>query len=174
MLRLSRPTRSTRRNSEIDFNLALALYQHGDARQAVPYLEQALENGAGTAETYYLLGIARFELKEWKKSAVALELARGSDVGTPEILFLLERAYRNLGEPAKSLAAAVQFLKAYPDSPLLHEMLGEAHDQVNEPSGAEEEFKAAIAGSPQAPQIAFPAGIFLLALETVRRGCPTS
>jgi PAS domain S-box-containing protein len=32
--------------------------------------------------------------------------------------------------------AVAQFLKQYPDSPLVHEMLGEAHDEVRQPEGA--------------------------------------
>ena len=53
-----------------------------------------------------------------------------------------------------------EFLKHYPDSPLIHEMLAEAHDEVNEPEGAEAELNAAIAGSPHAQQLHFLLGYF--------------
>ncbi len=147
-------------NSEINFNLGLALYQAGRAQRAIGYLEVASRAAAHAAEAHFLLGVARFELKQWRLSVDELELARGNQPGTAELLFVLVKAYRNAGEPKKSLDAVAQFLKLYPDSPLLHEMLGEAHDEVSEPEGAEAELKAAIAGAPQAPQLHFLLGYF--------------
>ncbi|HYV29480.1 MAG TPA: tetratricopeptide repeat protein [Candidatus Binatia bacterium] len=145
-------------NSEISFNLGLTLYQSGDLERAIPHLGAGAASAAHSADAHYLLGASYFGLKQWQRSISELEFARGRGAARAEILFLLVRAYRNTGKPKESLDAAAQLLRSHPDSPLVHEMLGEARDVASQPREAEDEFKAAIAASPQAPQLHFLLG----------------
>jgi tetratricopeptide (TPR) repeat protein len=145
-------------NPEISFNLGLALYQAGDLGKAIPHLRAGAAALDHVADAHYLLGASYFGLKQWQRSVGELELARGQGTVRPEVLFLLVKAHRNVGEPTKSLEAAAELLKTYPDSPLVHEILGEAYDTASQLRGAENESKAAIAASPHAPQLHFLLG----------------
>jgi predicted Zn-dependent protease len=61
-------------------------------------------------------------------------------------------------KPRKSLEAAAELLRSHPESPMVHEMLGEAYDVASQPRQAREEFKQAIAATPRAPQLHFLLG----------------
>jgi tetratricopeptide (TPR) repeat protein len=136
----------------------LALYQAGDLRKAMPHLKAGAAAPDHVADAHYLLGASYFGVKQWQRSVAELELARGQGAVRSEVLFLLVKGYRNVGDPKKSLEAAAELLKTYPDSPLVHEMLGEAYDTASQLRSAENEFKAAIAASPNAPQLHFLLG----------------
>jgi tetratricopeptide (TPR) repeat protein len=142
-------------NSEFSFNLGLALYQAGESLAAIPYLTAGARSQDHVSDAHYLLGACYFELEKWQPSIDELELARKQGFESPEGLFLLVYAYRHVGKPEKSLSAAAEFLQRFPDSPLVHVMLGDADISTSQRPEAEEEFKKAIMASPRTPRLHF-------------------
>lgn len=140
-------------DSEIAFNLGLALYKTGKTGDAIPHLV-AGEASSHAQEARYLLGACYFAQKQWEKSIAEIEPVANS----PEALFILVRAYRYSGKPAQSLDAAARLLKSWPDSAFTHEILGEAYDKDGQPDNAIDEFQKAIAASPKSPELHFMLG----------------
>jgi tetratricopeptide (TPR) repeat protein len=144
-------------DSEIAFNLALALYKLGDAERAIPYFEEGRQS-SHAPDASLLLGICEFETRQWQRSIDVLEEYRKHAPANPQVLFILQQAYVRSGDAKSSLAAAAELLQAYPDSTYTHQMLGEAYDRDGDVDHAAEEFRLAIAGDPTAPQLNFMLG----------------
>jgi len=74
---------------EIYKQCTLCNFLLGDYQQAVSCGERALDNGEGTAELYYWIGISYFSLEEYDKAKSELELAKSLDDNQKNLYFYL-------------------------------------------------------------------------------------
>lgn len=143
-------------NAEIAFNLGLSLYSAGQLSAAIPLLEEGVSS-KHSKEVPGLLAACYLGTRQWAAAIQKLELIRDS-TQEGRILFMLVKAYRHASRPQDSLDAAAQLLRSYPDSIWTHQMLGEAYDKDGDEAHAAQEFEAAIAVAPTAPQVHFMLG----------------
>ncbi len=142
----------------ISFNLGLALFSTRNPQAAIAPLTAGTRDPAHSVDAHFLLGACYQDLQQWQRSIAELELAHKARPTDSKILFMLFKSYRSAGDPDHALEAAAELLKANPESPFLHEILGAAYDLESLPTEAEREFKRAIAASPNAPQLHFMLG----------------
>jgi protein O-mannosyl-transferase len=89
--------------ADVNFNLgAFYLLDKGDAKKALPYLEQAAKLNATDFNTQNCLGIAYGSVGKWNEAEVALENALKIKPDDPLVLKNLVSVNKNLGNPVKA------------------------------------------------------------------------
>ena len=118
--------------------LGYALLAQGYAREAIPHLKTAQEEGA--------LGIAESEAGQLAEAVAHLNAALANRPNDPDLLYYLGRASGLLGKQAIDTLQA-----AYPDSARAHQALGENYFVLRQMSNAEKEFIQALRLRPDIP-----------------------
>lgn len=96
-------------------NLALGLMAAGDHAAAVPLLERATALAPGSAEAWYLLGIARQRAWDLPGADQAVRRAMELAPGNANALANLASVQKDLGEPQAAVESAWRAVQARPD-----------------------------------------------------------
>ena len=145
--------------SELD--LGAAYVRAGRCESAIEPLQRALPD----EKARFLLGSCYFQAGRWDLAAAELEALRARPAFAENALYLLEETYRKLHDEARARQAFTELLTRYPDSALIHKLLGAAYDAQGRYPEALREFETAAAKDPDLPEVNFAAGLISLKLH---------
>jgi tetratricopeptide (TPR) repeat protein len=148
-------------NHDYAFNSALALVREYRCGTAERYLRISLRSAHHRPTALYLRGLCAFVSKDWPGARDTLLQAEASGSRTAETYYLLSIAARKSNDPNQAKRAFELLKSQFPDSSLLHELIGEASDQDDMSAEAEKELSLAIARSPDAPGLHAKLGFLL-------------
>lgn len=155
----------TANDPKIALNLGLAYVRTGRFRDAVQPLQQAVRDPESREKAGFLLGSAYYELGQFEKAVEQLEPLRSKPEYAENALYLLEESYRKARNGPGAERAFSDLLARYPDSALVHKLLGTAHDAQGQPKEALAEFEKAAHKDPSLPEVKFDAGLMSLKLH---------
>jgi tetratricopeptide (TPR) repeat protein len=113
----------------------------------------------------YALGASRFRAGNYSGAVEALEPLRNNASYAEGALYMLEESYRRIREGAEAKQAFLELSSRYPDSALLHKLMGMAYDQQDDFQNAIGEFEAALKADPTLPEVRFGIGLLHLKLH---------
>ena len=142
----------------IQFNLGLTWVRLGQAQKALPPLTLAGKESSLRDEAAYLKGLALFELKRHGECVSQIEHLQNKPQFTENVLYLLTESHRYLQRTLESEKAFSELMRQFPNSPLVHKLLGIAYDAQNRPEDAIREFALALKGHPELPGANFAIG----------------
>lgn len=145
-------------DAAIQFNVGLALFRLGRYPEALRPLARALAHPGSAAQARYLRGVIFFERGDFASCVKELERLRGHERYGEHVLYMLVESYRNLNDAQRSQEAFAELNARYPDSALLHKLLGIAHEWQGNETRAIEEFEAALRVNPRMPEMALAIG----------------
>jgi tetratricopeptide (TPR) repeat protein len=146
----------------ISFNLGLAYIKTGNYASAVKMLQPAVAKPDLADQARFLLGTAYFELNSFQQAGAELEPLRSHPKYAADALYLLEESYRKSGRLQEAEQAFADLVQRFPDSGLVHKLLGTAHDAQGQPREALTEFEKAARSDPSLPEVRFDAGLMCL------------
>lgn len=149
----------------IAFNLGFAYVQAARFVDAIEPLKRALDDPAGRNKAMFLLGTCEFQVGQYKLAAAHLEPLRSQPEFAEKVLYFLEESYRNLRNVPAAESAFSELQNRYPDSALLHKLLGTAYDADGRWREALAEFEKAAERDPTLPEVKFDAGLLCLKLH---------
>jgi tetratricopeptide (TPR) repeat protein len=145
-------------DAAIQFNVGLALFRLGRYPEALKPLARALKHPESAAQARYLRGVIFFERRDFASCAKELESLRGNARYGEHVLYMLVESYRNLNDARRSQEAFAELNARYPNSALVHKLLGIAHEWQGNETKAIEEFERALRINPRMPEMAFAIG----------------
>lgn len=150
-------------NTAIAFNIGLTCIRIGRYQDAIAPLRRASAAPGAAVKTHYLLAVSLYEVSDFKAAAAELqpfenEVPEHQD----EVLYLLEESYRRGREPAMAKQAFSKLMLLYPDSPLVHKLMGIAYDEQGDPVQAMAEFKRAVTLDPRTQDVHLAIGLLYL------------
>ena len=133
--------------------------QAGEARQS--------SHPAATPDTnaQYAQGASRFEAGDYGGAVRTLEPLRGDPTCAEGVLYMLEESYRRTHKGADARQAFIELSSRYPDSALLHKLMGMAYDEQGDFQNAVREFEAALQKDPNLTEVRFGIGLAYLKLH---------
>lgn len=143
------------------FNVALSLVREDKCDVAEKYLKSSLRSPQHRSASLYLQGLCAFVSKNWLDAKDALIKAETGGSRTAETYYMLSIAARKSHDPNQAKRAFELLRSGFPDSSLLHELIGEASDQEDLSAEAQKEMSLAIASSPHAPGLHAKLGFLL-------------
>ena len=152
-------------DARIAFNLGLAYFQNGRYADALKPLQQGLGDPESAGKARFLLGNSYFELGRFAEAAAALEPLRQTPEYGERTLYLLEESYRSGKQAPRAEKAFAELQRRYPDSALLHKLLGTAYDAAGRYQEALAELLAAARVDPALSRINFDVGLLYLKLH---------
>lgn len=151
------------KNGDIAFNLGLTYVRMGRYKDAIVPLRRAASDPNTAVETSYLLGVSLYEIGSFAEAATELEpLREQASKHQDEILYLLEESYRRGRSAAKAKNVFTELMSRYPDSALVHKLLGIAYDEQGDSDQSLAEFKAAVRVDPRLQDAHLAIGILYL------------
>ena len=138
-------------NSDYAFNAALALVRLDKCDVAERYLKESMLSAQHRTAALFLSGLCEFVSDNWQLARETLQRAEASGSRTAETYYMLTIAARKSHSPNEAKRAFELLKSNFPDSSLLHEVVGEALDDDFREAEAQKELSLAIANSPQAP-----------------------
>jgi protein O-GlcNAc transferase len=147
----------------IAFNLGLAYVKTRRYADGIKLLEPAVSNPEFAAKARFLIGVSYYELNQLPQAAAELETLRSNPEYAGRVLYFLEESYRKSGKAASAEQAFSDLLRQYPNSALVHKLLGTAHEAQGNVQEALSEFKKAAQIDPVLPDVKF--SIALLSLK---------
>ncbi len=103
--------------------LALALLNQGELKEAVPILQSLSRSRPHDSEVLYNLGIAQSELGDYANSVIALKQLMTIDPSHANALVGLGVAYQRLSQPAEAKEYLQRAIEAEPENPYAHRNL---------------------------------------------------
>jgi tetratricopeptide (TPR) repeat protein len=95
---------------DLPFQLLASLYmEHGRARDALPYIQRAVQISPGSATDRLILGQAAWALGDAETAQAAFERALALDDGLVEARYSLAQIYKARGEQAKAQTELKEF-----------------------------------------------------------------
>lgn len=152
-------------DARIAFNLGLAYFQSGRLADALKPLQKGLDDPDSAAKARFLLGNCYFELGRFIEAATTIEPLRATPQYGERALYLLEESYRNTKQGPRAEQAFAELQRRYPDSALLHKLLGTAYDAAGRYQEALTELLAAARADPAMPRIKFDVALVYLKLH---------
>ena len=149
----------------VAFNLGLAYFRAGRYGDAIAPLKRALSDPLSRDKARFLLGTSYYQTENFQKAAEALEPLRADPAYAENALYLLEESYRKAHNESKAEEAFADLLRRYPDSALVHKLLGVAYDAQGRPQEALSELEKAAERDPALPEISFTIGLLHLKLH---------
>jgi tetratricopeptide (TPR) repeat protein len=146
-----RAARLEPQNADYQFNAALATTLSDQCDAAAPFLRKSLDSPNYRARVQFLMGVCAFIHEQWEPAKVDLKQAEGNGVTSAEVYYMLTIASRKTKDPENAKAAFSLLREKYPDSPLLHELLGDALDRADQDNQAIREIGLAISSRPDEP-----------------------
>jgi tetratricopeptide (TPR) repeat protein len=163
--RLRRASKLAPANPGIAFNLGLACFRAGRYADAIAPLERALSDPNSADKARFLLGTAYYQTGKFSQAAAALEPLRANPAYAENALYILEESYRKSRNGPGAEQAFADLLRRYPDSALVHKLLGTAHDSQGHFQEALSEFQQAAQRDPALPEVKFNIGLLYLKLH---------
>jgi tetratricopeptide (TPR) repeat protein len=157
LARFQRAARLEPANTEIQFNIGLALVRMGQPKNAFTHLQRAAADPSLAPESHYLLGTAHFAAGDYANVATQLSDLRTS-AHAEHVLYMLEESYRLTGRVAEARETFRELNRRFPDSSWTHYLLGEAHENQSENEKAIEEYKNALHKDAAQPNANFVIG----------------
>ena len=114
------------------------------------------------AKTQYAQGASRFQAGDYDDAVKMLEPLRGDASCAEGALYMLEESYRRMRKGAEARQAFLELSSRYPDSALLHKLMGMAYDERGDFQDAIGEFKAALQKDPALTEVRFGIGLAYL------------
>ena len=139
------------KNADYQFNAALATVRSNKCDAAAPYLQRSLNSTNYRARVQFLRGVCAFIDERWDAAKADLKEAEGSGVHAAEIYYMLTIASRKSNDSENAKLAYTMLREKYPDSQLVHELLGEALDRADQTNQAIHEISLAISSRPEEP-----------------------
>ena len=135
--------------------------------------ESPLSARPANAETkkQYGLGASNFQAGNYSGAVAVLEPLRKEATFGEGVLYMLEESYRRTGKGAEARQAFLELSSRYPDSALLHKLMGMAYDQQDDFKSAIAEFEAALKADPKLPEVRFGIGLLHLKLHDDNNAC---
>ena len=146
-------TRLEPANADYAYNAALSLVREDKCKVAEPSLKFATKSTGHRASSEFLEGLCAFVAKDWQESKAMLLKAEEGGNRTAETYYMLAVASRRSSDPAQAKRAFDTLRATFPDSSLLHELVGDASDDLFLSADAEKEISLAIVESPLAPTL---------------------
>jgi tetratricopeptide (TPR) repeat protein len=148
-------------NRDYAFNAALALVREDKCDASAKYLKQSLLSPQRRAGAQYLLGLCAFVSQNWQEAKESLLSAEAVGSESAETYYMLTIAARKSRDPEQAKRAFDILRSKFPDSSLLHELIGELSDQSDTGADALKEMTLAISDSPTAPGLHAKLGFLL-------------
>jgi tetratricopeptide (TPR) repeat protein len=118
-----------------------------------------------SCEKQYSQGAARFEAGDYPGAVKLLEPLRNDARCADGALYMLEESYRRMRNATEAQKAFVELSSRYPDSALVHKLMGMAYDQQDDFASAIQEFEAAVKIDPKLTEVRFGIGLAYLKLH---------
>lgn len=150
------------KNDDYQFNAGIALMRSDKCEAAKPHLERSTLSVKYKARAEYLEGVCDFVHEQWQPAEQEIELAESDGFRTAEVYYMLTIASRKANNPERAERAYGLLCRSFPDSPLRHELLGEALDRAGQDEAAQSEIASAIASRPTEPALHLRLGLLLL------------
>lgn len=158
-----RAARLDPKNTRIAFNIGLTDVRLGRYKDAIVPLRRAAAVPGASATAHYLLGVSLYEVSDFDSAIAQLKpLSEQAPGHEDEILYLLEESYRRGRHPAMAKRAFSELLARYPESALVHKLMGIAYDEQGDPDRALAEFKKAANLNPRIQDVHLAIGILYL------------
>jgi tetratricopeptide (TPR) repeat protein len=146
-------------------NLGLSLFKAGDLKPAIQIFELLIKsqppNSPEAQRLTTLLGMAHYGLQEYATAVPYLKKATASDPqNLPFRLVLAHSCLRSKQFPCV-LDVYHEILMLNAESAEADMLAGEAMDEMNDPAGATQQFRAAVKADPQEPNVHFGLGYLL-------------
>ena len=162
---LERAHRLAPENLSITFNLGLAYFRAGRCANAIAPLKRAVSDPKSAEKARFLLGASYYQLGKYTLAATELERLRSNPEYAENALYLLEESYRKSRNGAQAERAFSDLLSRYPDSALVHKLLGTAYDSQGNFREALAEMQKAAQRDPGLPEVKFGIGLLYLKLH---------
>ena len=151
------------KNADIAFNVGLTYVRMGRYKDAIVPLRRAASDPNTAVKTAYLLGVSLYESGNFKAAATELEPLREQASGhQDEILYLLEESYRRGRNAAKAKNVFTELMSRYPNSALVHKLMGVAYDEQGDSDQSLAEFKEAVRIDPRLQDAHLAIGILYM------------
>lgn len=160
-------------NPDIAFNIGLTYVRMGRYKDAILPLRHAAADPNTRLKTCYLLGVSLYETSNFEAAAAELEPLREQASGhQDEILYLLEESYRRGRNPARAKSAFSELMSRYPDSALVHKLMGIAYDEQGDLDRSLAEFEEAVRIDPRLQDAHLAIGILYMNKHEDREAVP--
>jgi tetratricopeptide (TPR) repeat protein len=150
------------KNDDYQFNAGIALMRSDQCDAAKPHLERSTISVKYKARAEYLEGVCAFVHEQWQVAEKEIGNAESNGFQTGEVYYMLTIASRKANNPEGAERAYKLLCKNFPDSPLRHELLGEALDRAGQDEAAQSEIASAIASRPKEPGLHLQLGVLEL------------
>lgn len=132
-------------NARANGNVGNWLVRHGQAGDALPYLEKAVKLHPSRGDHYNNLGHAYAKMDNFQKALVYYEQALGKKISQEDIFYTnYSQALLKLGRSNEAMTAGRRLLAANPDSASGLIIMGNAYRAQNNFSAAEDCFQKAL------------------------------
>jgi tetratricopeptide (TPR) repeat protein len=146
-------------------NLGLALFKDGQYKQSIqiftPLLKAASADSAETQRLTVLIGMSYYGLGEYATAISYLKQASDRDAENLPLLLTLAHSCLLSKHYQCVLDSYHRIVALNADSAEADMLVGEALDEMNDSTGATNEFRAAIATNPKEPNVHFGLGYLL-------------
>ncbi len=148
-------------NPDYAFNAALTLVREDKCEIAERYFKVSVPSPQHRTATQYLQGLCAFVSKNWPEAKGLLLSAEAGGSRTAETYYMLTIAARKSQDPDQAKRAFELLRTGFPDSSLVHELIGETSDQEYMSAEAQKELSLAVSSNPDAPGLHAKLGFLL-------------
>jgi tetratricopeptide (TPR) repeat protein len=141
-------------------NLGLAYFKSNDYEQAIPPLEQAVNEGVDSDQVHTLLAMSLYSLHRYEAASRHYEVLFIRQPANTMLEYLLAESYMRSHQTDRLPGFMQQLRAAAPDSPVIYMLAGEQYDRLGQTDKAIDEFLKAEAAAPEMPMIHFALGYF--------------
>jgi tetratricopeptide (TPR) repeat protein len=145
-------------------NLGLVYFKNGDYREAIAIFEPMLKAdpaGSNAQKITVLVGMSYYGLAEYASAVPYLKRAASADAQNLNLLFTLAQSCLFAKEYPCVQDAFHRMVALNGESAQADMLMGEAMDAMQDPVGAQKEFRAAVAANPKEPNVHFGLGYLL-------------
>lgn len=137
--------------SEKDFYRGLMTWNSGELKEALRYMEQALQNNFKKPEIHYKKGALLVRLENWADALKTYRILQKLNPNFFHINYNLSICYLNLGDFRNAVAAGERQLVLYPDFMKQYFILGKAYYKSRNYKKARINFAKYLASDPRNP-----------------------
>jgi len=146
-------------------NLGLSLFKAGELKQAIQTFDLLIKSQPPTSPEAQrlttLIGMAHYGLEEYAAAVPYLKEATASDPQNLPFRLVLAHSCLRAKQFQCVLDVYHEILMLNAESAEADMLAGEALDEMNDPAGATQEFRAAVKANPQEPNVHFGLGYLL-------------
>ena len=136
-------------NSEKDFHRGLVNWNSGRLKDALAYMQQALDNNSKKPEIYYKKGALEVRLEKWMDALRTYGALERINPNFFHINYNLSLCYLNIRDMKNSIASGKRQLEFYPDYVNQYFILGKAYYMINNSREAQKNFEKYLESDPK-------------------------